>query len=261
MLRIAILIGALGAGGAAAWVATSNTGSSLEQSASLQEPQSLAEVLVAAVPLIPGAMLKPEDMRWQAWPEAALADGFVVRADQPDAPAMFVGQLSRTDLAAGEPMRAERFIRAEGGILSVMLSPGKRAVAVRISAQSTAGGFIMPGDRVDVLRTVSGTDLSGQTRMISETILRNIRVLAIDQSIENLGEGAVLGETATLELDALQVELVVSGEAMGLLSLSLRSFADNDDAPLVPVAQVSAPVATPPVRIFRGGVIEQVDLR
>ncbi len=265
MLRSAILIGALGAGGAAAWVALTMTPSPPAPSVTLQVPQSTAQVLVAAGQLRPGAVLKPDDMRWQSWPEDALVEGLVVRASQPDAPAAFAGQLTRTDLAAGEPIRADRLVRGQGGLLSVMLASGKRAIAVRISAQNTAGGFIMPGDRVDVVRTFSRPDASGQSRMVSETILRNIRVLAIDQSTENLGEGAVLGQTATLELDAVQVELVVAGEAMGMLSLSLRSFADNDETPQIEEAPAQAsvltPSRTPPVRIFRSGSIEQVDLR
>ena len=263
MLRAAILIGALGAGGAAAWIATTMTTAAPTPTVTLQEPQATVEVLVSAAPVNIGAVLKQDDMRWQAWPEESLVEGYVTRAAQPDAPANFAGQMTRTSLATGEPIRAERLVRGEGGILSVMLTTGKRAVAVRTSAQSAAGGFIMPGDRVDVVRTYSMPNLSNQARMISETILRNIRVLAIDQATENVGDGTALGQTATLELDAEQVESVVAGEAMGLLSLSLRSFEDNDDAPsVIQIAPpVETPTQTPPVRIFRGGVVEQVELR
>jgi len=254
MLRFLILFVALAAGGIAAWVSMTMVSVPSLPSVAPATPLSSAEVLVAAGPLEPGAVLTSEDMRWQVWPEAALVDGFVIRANQPDAPDGFVGHLTRVDLAAGEPIRAERLIFSQGGFLSVMLDPGKRAIAVRISAESTAGGFIMPNDRVDVLRTNSVPGPSGQALMVSETILRNIRVLAIDQTTDSPAGGAVLGKTATLELEADEVEVVVAGEASGLLSLSLRSFADNDDA--ARIVAPAPPAAT--VRIFRSGVIEQV---
>lgn len=263
MLRAAIVIGALAAGGAAAWVATKSTTSAPPPPVSMQEPTATAEVLVAASSLSPGIVLKPQDMRWQIWPEQALAEGFVIRSVQPDAPAAFAGQMPRSGVAAGEPIRADRLVHGTGGFLAVMLTAGKRAIAVRTSAQTTAGGFVMPGDRVDVLRTFSRPDATGTARMVSETLLQNIRVLAIDQATESAGEGSVLGQTATLELDASQVEAVIAGEAMGLLSLSLRSFADNDEAPALVQSPlpIQIPSRTPPVRIFRGGVVEQVDLR
>ena len=116
--------------------------------------------------------------------------------------------------------------------MSAILPSGKRAVAVRVTAQSTAGGFILPNDRVDLIHTVNQTS-EGQTRFVSQTLLANIRVMAIDQTIEEQdGERVVVGKTATLELSPSEVELVASAEKEGSLSLSLRSMADMkiDDA-------------------------------
>lgn len=257
MLRLFILFIAIGAGGAAAWVATSMTSPPTPPTVILPDPVPEAEVLVAAGPLQPGVLITQDDMRWQAWPAHALTDGFIVRSDQPDAPDGFVGQVTQVDLFAGEPIRAEKLATARGGLLSSMLEPGKRAVAVRISAESTAGGFIVPNDRVDVLRTFSRQGATGQTQMQSETLLRNVRVLAIDQSTDTRSNDTVLGKTATLELEAEEVEIIVAGEASGLLSLALRSFADNDDEARI----VAAPAEKPAVRIFRGGVMEQVTQR
>lgn len=257
MLRLLILLGAIVAGGAAAWVSTMMTTASSTPSISAPAAQPIAEVLVAALAVEPGVALKSEDMRWQPWPAASLVDGFVVRSTQPDADKNFVGHLTRIDLAAGEPIRTEKLILTGAGFLSATLEPGKRAVAVRISAENTAGGFIMPHDRVDVLRTASVQGAAGFPQMVSETILRNVRVLAIDQTTDNRAGGAVLGKTATLELAAAEVEVVVAGEASGLLSLSLRSFADND----ITAPSVDVSVQKPAVRIFRGGVIEQVESR
>ena len=257
MLRLLILLVAIGAGGAAAWVSTSLTPPPPPPSATAPDPVPEAQVLVAAGPLAQGAELAQDDMRWQAWPAHTLVDGFITRTDQPDAPDAFIGYLTRVDFSAGEPIRAERLIERRGGFLSSMLDPGKRAVAVRISAESTAGGFIMPNDRVDVLRTFSRQGPSGQTQMQSETILRNVRVLAIDQTTDTRTNDTVLGKTATLELEANDVEIIVAKEASGLLSLALRSFADNDDDARI----VATPAPKTPVRILRGGVLEQGDVR
>lgn len=255
MLRLFILLVAVGAGGAAAWL--SMAPSSPPPPAPITTAPTavpMAQVLVAANPLTPGRTLLQEDMRWQAWPADALIAGAILRAEQPQALAGFVGQMTRVDLAAGEPIRAKHLVSSDGGFLSGRLNSGQRAVAVRISPESTAGGFIMPNDRVDVLRTFNQPSADGQSRMVSETILRNIHVLAIDQSTDSTGEDAVLGKTATLELNTTEVEILTAGEASGLLSLSLRSFADNDDAP----SSVATPVSKPALRIYRGGVLEQV---
>lgn len=257
MLRILILIFAIGAGGAAAWVSSNVQNSPPPAPVEIPVPQRIAHVLVAATPLEPGSMLTTENMRWQSWPEDLLVDGFIVQAKEPDAIEQFTGKLTRIDLGSGEPIRAEKLILGQGGFLAFILDPGKRAVAVRISAESTAGGFIMPNDRVDVLRTFSRPGPTGQAQMVSETILRNVRVLAIDQTTDTQGSETVLGKTATLELKASEVEIIVAGEASGLLSLSLRSFADNHDDQRV----VETPEQKPSVRINRGGVLEQVELR
>lgn len=260
MLRVLILAGALVAGGAAAWLSATMTASPVAQAAEPALALPAAEVLVAALALEPGVVLKPEDLRWQAWPEASVIEGFVVRSAQPDAVESLTGHLTRIDLAAGEPIRTEKLILTKAGFLSATLAPGKRAVAVRISAENTAGGFIVPNDRVDVLRTAMATAASGQAAMATETILRNVRVLAIDQATDNRAGGTVLGKTATLELDVSQVEIVVAGEASGQLALALRAFADNDaPPPEPPPAAVPVPAAKPAVRIFRGGAVEQVE--
>ena len=125
-----------------------------------------------------------------------------------------------------------------------------RAIAVRISANNTAGGCILPGDRVDVVETVGqqgGTD--GPTTNVSRTILTNVKVLAIDQTVQDKeGEAVVVGKTATLELEPAQVELVTAAEASGTLSLSLRSIADTDE-----VVSAREQKQSGTVRIFRGG--------
>jgi pilus assembly protein CpaB len=139
-------------------------------------------------------------------------------------------------------------------------------MAIRISAESTAGGFILPNDRVDVLHTVADQGQSDGPKLhVSRTILSNISVLAIDQSVDerakdeksknekNAPKAVVVGKTATLELNLQQAEVLAAAEATGTLSLVLRSAADNGES-------VSEQQNKPTVRIFRNGRIDVVEV-
>ena len=145
-----------------------------------------------------------------------------------------------------------------------MLPAGKRAVAVRITAEKTAGGLILPNDRVDVLHTLESADKpEGQKDYATRTILTNIVVLAVDQTLNETNKDekgkakpAAIGKTVTLELDPRQAEVLVSAEASGTISLALRSAADNAEAtppPPKPVLKVAAQPVSEPVVILRGG--------
>jgi pilus assembly protein CpaB len=175
---------------------------------------------------------------------------YIQKQTRPDAIEDLQGSVVRSQFVAGEPIREVKLARPESGFLSAILPSGMRAIAVRISAQNTAGGFILPGDRVDVVQTIaqqSGTD--APTENVSRTILTNIKVLAIDQVVdEQEGEANVVGKTATLELDPAQVELITAAEASGTLSLALRSIADTNE---MVSSQEQKQSGT--VRIFRGG--------
>ena len=117
-------------------------------------------------------------------------------------------------------------------MLAAMLPSGKRAVAIRVSAESTAGGFILPNDRVDVIQNISSASAEGKPEQRSRTLLRNVRVLAVDQKAdETKGQLVVVGKTATLEVTPTDAEIIASAQAAGTLSLALRSIADLDEKP------------------------------
>ncbi len=192
------------------------------------------EVLVAASDLPMGSTVAANALSWQAWPAEGAAAGFIKRSDRPDAITHFTGSIARIAMVAGEPIRPEKLIRADGsGFMSAILPAGKRAVAITIDSRgsNSAGGFILPNDRVDVIRTYrddEGTRSTGSDVYISETILRNIRVLAIGQRIQEQGaEKVVVGENATLEVDPAQAEVLTLAQRVGQLSLALRSIADT----------------------------------
>ncbi|SFK35330.1 pilus assembly protein CpaB [Pseudovibrio ascidiaceicola] len=228
--RLLVLIIALSAGGLAAWLNLSS--GSREQSPTIvvqeQEIPSL-EILVAAQDLKVGTSLTEGDLAWAKWPEESVSDGVILRRSSPNADNEFLGQIIKAAMFGGEPIRAERLIDTEKGFLAAILPKGKRAVAVPVDAVSTAGGFILPGDKVDVLVTMQAK--KRDDGVISETLLENIKVLAIDTTTasENSEKAMSPDQTATLELFPHEAETIARATQMGTLSLSLRSAADSKD--------------------------------
>lgn len=197
------------------------------------EPAPTVEVLVAAADIPLGNKLSAGDLKWLAWPLASLPSEVIRRQDLPGGEAEFVGQIARAPLYGSEPIRREKLLKADSGFLSAILPPGKRAVAITTDNRgaNTAGGFVLPNDRVDVIRTTRDDSNSRDgSAPVSETLIANVRVLAIGQNIqEKNGEKVVVGETATLELDPKQVEAVTLAQKTSSLSLSLRSLQDASD--------------------------------
>lgn len=250
MIRIVILLLALTSGGVAAWLASTSTEDPADAVVTATTPAASQEVLVAASDLPRGAVVEERQLRWQRW-EGDVPASFVNRADLPDAIAAFKGWHTLGDLVAGEPIRRDKLSERGAGFLSSTLLEGKRAIAVRVTAESTAGGFILPNDRVDVVHTVVSSGASGDAgKVMSRTVLTNVRVLAIDQVASDRTEGAaVVGKTATLEVEPAQMAVVAAAEASGTISLALRSTIDNEEVPTVAKEHDQQGV----VRIVSGG--------
>jgi pilus assembly protein CpaB len=190
----------------------------------------MVEVLVAARDIAMGNRVQDGDLRWAAWPKSGLPDRLVLRSDKPNAPEQIKGSIARAAVLAGEPIREERMMKADRGFMSVILSPGMRAIAIEVKAQSTAGGFILPNDHVDVILTRAAKSTANQDNFISETILTNVRVLAIDQTIteKDTQPTVIARDTATLELTQKQAELIAQAQQLGTVSLSLRALRDAE---------------------------------
>lgn len=191
------------------------------------------DVLVAKTDIGIGQTLGDQDVQWQPWPTAAMSPAFLRRNERPEAIAEFAGAVARTPIAAGEPVRESKLIRVKGsGYMAAILPAGMRAVSTEISPETGAGGFILPNDRVDVLLTRRDRESERATGIethVSETVLPDVRVLAIDQLVEEKnGQKVVVGRTATLELTPRQAETLAVSKQMGSLSLALRSLADSD---------------------------------
>jgi pilus assembly protein CpaB len=236
--RLAVLGVALAAGGAAAYLVSGSKPAPTPQLVQAPPPMATEEVLVAAKELNFGAAVGDGDMAWQAWPNTGAGKGvFIRKADNPNAMVDVKGSLVRGTFLPGEPLRRDRLVKGPtAGLMSTMLTSGMRAVAINIDSQgaTTAGGFILPNDRVDVVRTYrddDATKASGSDVVVTQTILSNVRVLAIGQNVQNKnGEAVVVGSNATLELDPKQAELVILAQRTGQLSLILRAMVDANKA-------------------------------
>jgi pilus assembly protein CpaB len=217
-------------GGLAAFLARGLIGGGQNEAEAAPNMQ-LTEILVAAHAMEVGTKIMPGDLKWQGWPKSALDPSFVTKEAQPQAlEEAAETSVSRMALVAGEPVTAQKVIKADGaGFLAAVLTPGKRAVGVKLTAERGAGGFILPNDRVDVIMTRKAGTSGASAQYRAATVLRDVRVLAIDQTAQEEGDAkAMVGKTATLELSTQQVEVLALAEAMGDLSLSLRSLTNAD---------------------------------
>lgn len=254
MLRIGLLIVALLTGFAAAWLAAQRR--PLQPNIASTPAQEPEYVLVMAADAPRGHRLMAEQMKWQAWPRDAIGPGFITRSSRPDALQSLSGAATRARLLQNEPVTEAKLGGDATGLLARALPAGRVAIAVRVSAETAAGGFVLPADRVDILHTIEEKIASGErARHVSRAILRNVAVLAIDQAYEvALDDPAKLkptvGKTATLELTREQAEILTAAQAVGTLSLALRSSRDNADD--------SADSTHKIVRVIRGGQVETV---
>lgn len=258
--RIIVLFLALVAAGAAFILASAPRAPEPVQTAAVPVPAPAPtdDVLVAARDLPLGTMVNEPELAWQAWPKSAVTGPMITRAASSNIIAELKGSIVRSPLLQGEPVRREKLVKGIGsGFMSAILPSGKRAVAINIDSQgsTTAGGFILPNDRVDVIRTFHddskgmGSGSSSSDGFLSETLLRDIRVLAIGQNIqEKNGQPVVVGSNATLELDPAQAETIILAQRTGQLSLVLRSMLDINQAD-----KRVAPVASHRLTVVRAG--------
>ena len=225
--RIVVLTIAIGAGGVAAYLASGSD--KVPPSVPVAQLPTV-DVLVAKADIGLGQSLKPDDLQWQTWPAASTSNTFIRRGERPDATTQVAGSIARAPFIAGEPIRDQKLVRADGsGFMAAILPTGMRAISTEISPETGAGGFILPNDRVDVIlsKREKGNDKNGLDLVSSEVILANVRVLAIDQAPkEKDGQNAVVGKTVTLELKAEQAETLARARQTGTLALALRSIAD-----------------------------------
>lgn len=231
--RIILLVVALVAGGLAAFLATRGSAPQVQTRTEVVEEQKV-KVLVAKDSIGVAQRLNRNLMQWQDWPELAVRPEYITQAAAPDALTDMNDAIARFEIFAGEPITDLKLVRSNQGYLSAVLEKGMRGVSVPVKSDSSAGGFVVPNDRVDVVLTRDG---------ISQTILANVKILALGTRLGQVNTTAkgkeeaanqdapevqtFSGSTvATLELTPAQGELIINATRLGTLSLALRSIAD-----------------------------------
>lgn len=264
--RIIILGVAAAAAGGAGYVAKNMSAPTVVmEEAGPQAPQiELAEVLVLSSDVPMGTALESA-IEWQSWPASGVNESFITRNGEPDALEKLQSSIARVPLYKGEPLRRSKLIGEGQSFMSSILPSGKRAVATQIAADTSAGGFILPNDYVDVIMTRRNQNGAAGEGFVTETILRNIKVLAIDQAIQEDEEGrrVKVGETATLELTPSQAEIITVAQQMAdRLTLALRAVTDAqekvaDEADYL----VSGNGKKGTVRLIKSGEVSEVGAR
>ena len=257
--RIAILGVAAIAAGAAALLVRGMLGGGTPQVAASQPVVSTTEVLVAARPIEAGRALDAESVRWAAWPTSALSGELLTKEAHPELEKVVEGAVTRAPLVEGEPLTETKYVRAENAsFMAATLTPGTRAVSIPVSAETGAGGFILPNDRVDVILTRERPSLlnaGGPPDIETVTILRDVRVLGIDQILKQEDDQqAVVAKTATLEVTPAEAELVAQADALGTLSIALRALGDDVEVVGGGLSSLERPQAGRSVTIFRYGL-------
>ena len=237
---------------------------------SKQADLNTEKVLVATADVPMGKTINDSELAWRDWPKDSVSPLFVTGGTL-DAKASVVSAIARAKFYAGEPISTAKLIHSDRGFLSAILPEGKRAVALKIAADTSAGGFILPNDHVDVIMTrhVDPGSSNGGPEYLTETILNNVRVLAIDQTIEKVANkdgkstDTVVGQTATLELTPQQAQIVTVAQQMSdRLNLALRSVTDSapkaTDAAGDAVHLIGGPNGEGTVTVVRNGVARQV---
>lgn len=189
------------------------------------------KVLVAQRALPVGTIITADSVSYQDWPKELVKDAYYIEGEADMQ--KLLGTVVRYPITAGQPITQGGLVApGDRGFLAAALAPGMRAVTIPVSAKTGVGGFVFPGDRVDLVLTqqVTGTD-GGQPLRASETILRNMRVLATDQATDNeVVDGKTVVHafsTVTLEVTPRIAEKVAVAQELGTISLSLRSISDN----------------------------------
>jgi pilus assembly protein CpaB len=207
-----------------------------QEAAPIAVPTPAKSVLIAKSPIQRGQLLKPSDLVWEQWPEGGVDKNYILLGTR--TPETYTGWVAKDPIAAGEPLTEAKIISpGNRGFLAAVLHPGMRAVSVPVTVTSGISGFVFPGDMVDLIVSYSVQDrpVPGQQagpltdHKISETVLRDVRVIAIDQKLESKPGEAVVAKTATFEVTPKQSEIIALADEMGKISLSLRSLVPGPD--------------------------------
>lgn len=224
----------------------------------VQAPEKTVEVLISTKDLEPGSKVAPGDLSWTSWPDRIRPQNAITRREHPEALRELEGVMARNQIIKNETVTAERFILdRKNSYLSAILKPGYRAVALPINGNGTdtAGGFVLPGDSVDILRIDSGQQIRGGQPQ-AQVFMTNVKILAVGQVLkEQNGQKTLAGSTATIEVTPAQAQAIAVAMRTGQLTMTLRPFT-KDDGKGAQMAQAQQPTDDTDHRltIVRSGV-------
>jgi pilus assembly protein CpaB len=253
-------------------------------SAASAPAKPMARVLAAARDLPVGTRLAANDMTWQPWPADSLNPAFITDGARPAPPKpgaegaantataaakdivmgggqalqAMVGNVVKDPIIKGEPILGRKLVKAgQGGYMSVVLTPGMRAMSIPVNAETGAGGFVQPGDRVDLLESHQDNGKRNGQGFATQTVVSNVRVLAVDQTTEPAKNGkSIVGATVTLEIPAPSAQIVAEAKARGGVMLALRSYADTAGGPGSQHVAESGGA----IRVIKGGQVSEVSV-
>ena len=233
----------------------------------------LTRYLVAARPLKAGTLTRDEDFRSD--PLDSVPSGAI--RDTPDDRTRLLGSLVRKNLDTGSPVTSGNVLpRGDRGFLASVLEPGTRAISIKVNAESGVSGLIMPGDYVDVLLTQVAEKADLARRALSETLLHNVRIIAIDQEIQggptNKATASKVAQTVSLQLAPEQVQRIEVAKHLGMLSLAMRAaveLRDTEDSRTISSCDVSAEIArqnaiagqSAAVVVYGGGKVQEYQVK
>lgn len=232
-----------------------------------------ADVLVASMDIQFGERLRAGSFEWQKWPEDAVSGDFIVRDVDPEAAVELSGQVANAVIYSGEPINRRKMVdTGEQSLMAALISPGMRAVSQRINVSNSAGGFIQPGDRVDIVHTTEVRQPNYGNRAASNTnkreyvagaLLENVRVLAIDSNFGSVEGGAanMPGSTATLELSPDDAEILLAAQSMGDITLVLRGISNRRGTVKSSASKKKSTDSAQSLMVYRGGDQQQVAVR
>lgn len=224
LVFIALGLGAATLFLARGWLETNST----QNVQIVSQEHNTIDILVATKNLPAGHIANSSDFEWQPWPDRNINQNYISRGENNTNGVE--GRVIRYGITAGEPITLSKVIgQGDQGFLAAVISPGMRAVSLPIDRASGISGLIFPGDRVDVILTHEIIDALGLPRRASETMLKNVRVLAIDTRTSNQNNEPELGKTVTVETTPKMVEMVAVAQRLGTISLSLRSITQKDE--------------------------------
>lgn len=202
----------------------------------LEPPKPTSRILVAASNLPAGTLVRDEHVKWEVWPESDdLKEKYIV--ENVRSMDELFGTVVRQGIAIGEPIFEGRLVKpGQSGFLAAVLKPGSRAISIEVDAMSGVAGFVFPGDRVDLILTLqinrdelNDPEVVKPKHHASETILTDVRVVAMDQSTDDQTQEALIRQIATLEVSPKEAEVISVSRELGRLSMSLRSIARKED--------------------------------